>query len=148
FLLLAKSLPVKDLGTWVGVGALASMLSPFAAMGTANVLIKHVSRDPTELPDRWQRAVSTSFWCGLALCSIASLACRLLLPDAAPFYVIVGLLVAELLVWRWTLLVGMTLQGLHQIDRKSQLDILVVAARAGAALLLFSLPAGLRTLGT
>src|SRR5215467_5756345 len=148
FLLLAKALPVKDLGTWVGVGALASILSPFTAMGTANVLIKHVSRDPAELPERWQRAVSASFWCGLVLCVMASLACRLLLPDAAPLYVIGALFVAELLVWRWTQLIGLTLQGLHQVDRKSQLEILVVGARAGAALLLFSLPAGLRNLGT
>src|SRR5215467_6675045 len=133
FLLLAKALPVKDLGTWVGVGALASILGPFVAMGTGNVLIKHVSRNPAELPERWRRAVSASFWCGLALCLLAGIACRLLLPHAAPFYVILALFIAELVVWRWTQLIGQTLQGLHQLDRKSKLDILVVGARGSAA---------------
>src|ERR1051325_6835466 len=148
FLLLAKSLPVRDLGVFVGIGAVTSILGPFAAMGTANTLIKHVSRQREKLAERWSKAVSASFWFGLLACLFAGLACRLLLPKAVSSYAIIALVFADLLAWRWTQLIGMTFQGLHEIDRKSQLEILVVGARACAALALFLLPGRLQTLTT
>jgi O-antigen/teichoic acid export membrane protein len=148
FLLLARSLPVRDIGVFIGVGAVTSILTPFAAMGTANTLIKHVSRQHEELAERWNVAVSASFWFGLLASLFAGLACRLLLPAAVPSYAIMALVFADLLAWRWTQLISLTLQGLSEIDRKSQLEMLAVCARAGAALALFLLPGRLRTLTT
>jgi O-antigen/teichoic acid export membrane protein len=148
FLLLAKSLPVRDLGAFVGICAVTSILTPFAAMGTVNTLIKHVSRQSEQMAERWNNAVSASFWFGLLASLVAAVACRLLLPKSVPTYAIVALIFTELLAWRWTQLIGMTLQGLHEIDRKSQLEMLVICARAGATLTFFLLSARHRTMAT
>ncbi|HEY2363445.1 MAG TPA: oligosaccharide flippase family protein [Candidatus Angelobacter sp.] len=141
FLLLAKSLPVRDLGAFVGICAVTSILTPFAAMGTVNTLIKHVSRQSEQVAERWNKAVSASFWFGLLASLVAGVTCRLLLPKSVPTYAIIALIFTELLAWRWTQLIGMTLQGLHEIDRKSQLEMLVMCARAGAVLTFFLLSA-------
>jgi O-antigen/teichoic acid export membrane protein len=75
---------------------------------------------------------------------LRTLPCRytrwLFLSSAVPFYAIVLLVVADLMLWRWLYLVGLTLQGLGEINRKSQLEILVVCVRLTAAMLLFALP--------
>ena len=78
FLLLAKSLPVRDLGAFVGICAVTSILTPFAAMGTVNTLIKHVSRQSEQVAERWNKAVSASFWFGLLASLVAGVACRLI----------------------------------------------------------------------
>src|SRR5947209_19638529 len=76
FLLLAKSLPVVDLGAFVGICAVTSVLTPFAAMGTVNTLIKHVSRQSEQVSERWNKTVSGSCWFGMLASHAAGVSCR------------------------------------------------------------------------
>jgi O-antigen/teichoic acid export membrane protein len=144
FLLVAKCLPVSDLGMFIGIVAITATLGPFVGMGSPNLLIKHVSRDASSFPDRWASLVSTTLWSGSLLCLLAVPACRFLLPHTVPTYAIALTVVADMLFWRWPQLIGLTLQGLSKIHRKSQLDIFVSCARFSAALVLFALPGSRR----
>jgi O-antigen/teichoic acid export membrane protein len=140
FLLIAKALPVSDMGFFIAATSLTSILAPFTGMGAANLLIKQVARNRSAFASLWANLLGTTLASGCVLCLAAIPACWLLLSGAVPFYAIVLLVVADLMLWRWLYLVGLTLQGLGEIDRKSQLEILVVCVRLTAAMLLFLLP--------
>src|SRR5580698_6380779 len=140
FLLIAKALSVSDMGFFIAATSLTSILSPFTGMGAGNLLIKQVARNRSAFASLWANLLGTTLASGCVLCLAAIPACWLFLSSAVPFYAIVLLVVADLMLWRWLYLVGLTLQGLGEINRKSQLEILVVCVRLTAAVLLFVLP--------
>jgi O-antigen/teichoic acid export membrane protein len=140
FLLLARALPVSDMGVFIAITALTSILAPFTGMGAGNLLIKHVARERNTFAERWSNLLGTTVCSGVALAVVAAAICRLILRSDVPWYAIALLAISDLLLWRWPYLVGLTLQGRGEINRKSQLEILVVCTRVAAAGLLFILP--------
>jgi O-antigen/teichoic acid export membrane protein len=144
FILVARALPVGDMGAFIGLTALTSILAPFTGMGAGNLLIKYVARDRAAFAERWSKLLGTTLLSGSALCLLAALACRLVVRQAVPWYAIALLVISDLLLWRWPYLVGLVLQGLGEFNRKSQLEILVVCMRLAAAMLLFALPGSYR----
>jgi O-antigen/teichoic acid export membrane protein len=140
FILMARALPVADMGVFIGITALTAILAPFTGMGSGNLLIKYVARERAAFSERWSKLLGTTLLSGSALCLLAALICRQVVRGAIPWYAIALLVIADLLLWRWPYLVGLTLQGLGEINRKSQLEIFVVCARLAAATLLFILP--------
>jgi O-antigen/teichoic acid export membrane protein len=140
FILVARALPVGDMGVFIGITALTSILAPFTGIGAGNLLIKYVARERTAFVDRWSKLLGTTLLSGSALCFLAALVCRVVVREAVPWYAIVLLVISDLLLWRWPYLVGLALQGLGEFNRKSQLEIVVVCMRLAAATLLFALP--------
>jgi len=140
FILVARALPVAEMGVFIGITALTSILGPFTGMGSGNLLIKYVARDGAAFGERWSKLLGTTLLSASVLCLMAVLVCRQILRAAIPWYAIALLVIADLLLWRWPYMVGLTLQGLGEINRKSQLEILIVCMRLAAATLLFALP--------
>jgi O-antigen/teichoic acid export membrane protein len=172
FILIARSLPVADMGAFIGITALTSILAPFTGFGSGNLLIKYVARDraafhpslaksaslgtpsafhpslaksaslgtPSAFNERWSKLLGTTLLSASVLSLPPALVCRLIVHSALPWYAIFLLVISDLLLWRWPYLVALTLQGLGEIHRKSQLEIFVVCTRLAAATLLFALP--------
>ena len=97
FIVLARSLGAENYGSFVGISALASLLSPFVALGSDDILVKQVSV---------KRAVFSSYWGNvlliLVLNSILITSCLLLIsglifPDNIPLLAIAFILIADLL---------------------------------------------------
>jgi O-antigen/teichoic acid export membrane protein len=140
FLLIARALPVGDMGIFIAATAVTSILAPFTGMGAGNLLIKYVARDRAAFADRWANLLGATLFTGCMLCLVAVPVCRMILPLAVPWHVVALLVIADLLFWRWPYLVGLTLQGLGEINRKSKIEMLAVGARLAAAVLLLALP--------
>ena len=97
FIVLARSLGAENYGSFVGVSALASLLSPFVALGSDDILVKQVSVN---------RRVFSSYWGNvlliLVLNSILITGCLLLIsglifPENIPLLAIAFILIADLL---------------------------------------------------
>ncbi len=97
FVILARSLGAGNYGSFVGISALASLLFPFASLGSDDVLVKEVSVN---------RALFSSYWGNtlliLLINSIVITGCLLLVsgfifPDELSLLAIAFLLLADLL---------------------------------------------------
>src|ERR1700747_422734 len=60
FVVIARSLGAANYGAFVGVVALVGIAYPFATLGSGNLLVKNVARDPSLFSLYWGRALVTT----------------------------------------------------------------------------------------
>src|ERR1041385_1448080 len=144
FLVLARSLPVRELGIFISLTALTAILSPFSGLGAGNLLIRDVARHPAVFSERWNTLCVVTLVTGSVLCLVVIAIYWCVFPHFLSWYEISLFAACDLLLFRWAILTSLTFQGLGWMRQKSQLEILSGAVRVGAALVLLSLPAGLR----
>lgn len=102
FLIIARALGAQQYGAFVGVTALASVVSPFASLGSGDILIKNVSRDRALFKEYWGNALFTILISGSLLISLLLLLSQLFLPkNISPsivFFVFLSDLIC-LIIW-------------------------------------------------
>ena len=67
FILLARTLGPSEYGVFVGITALATMINSFAGWGSAQILVKHVSVERSQLKYYWGNGLATVFFMGTFL---------------------------------------------------------------------------------
>ena len=97
FIILARSLGAKNYGSFVGVSALASLLFPFASLGSDDVLVKEVSVNRQAFPSYWGNTLLILSINSLAIAGCLLLFARVIFPDDVSQLAIAFLLVADLL---------------------------------------------------
>ena len=97
FIILARSLGAKNYGSFVAVTALASLLFPFASLGSDDVLVKEVSVDRQVFPSYWGNTLLILSVNSLAMAGCLLLFARVIFPDDVSQVAIAFLLVADLL---------------------------------------------------
>src|SRR5690349_3988124 len=60
FLLIARALGSRGYGAFISVVAVVAIAAPFASLGSGNLLVKHVARDPARFAEQWGRALATT----------------------------------------------------------------------------------------
>jgi O-antigen/teichoic acid export membrane protein len=71
FMIVARVLGVEQYGSFSGVLALAFVASPFSGLGSGDVLVQNVSRDPSQFRRCWGNALFTIFITSLLLSGLA-----------------------------------------------------------------------------
>ncbi len=71
FMIVARALGVEQYGSFAGVLALAFLASPFSGLGSGDVLVQNVSRDPTVFRQYWGNSLLTILVTSLLLSLVA-----------------------------------------------------------------------------
>jgi O-antigen/teichoic acid export membrane protein len=136
FVMIARVLGPSQYGAFVGVAVLIGVLSPFAMLGTGNLMIQNVARDRTTFRASWGNALCvTGILSGLLL-TIILLTSRFLLSREIPLLLVVLVGFADLFLAGVVTLAGQAYQAFEQLHRTSRLNVVVTATRAAAALFL------------
>jgi len=131
FLLVARKLGVSAFGEFVASLALVSVLSPFAALGTGNLLVMHVSRHPSEFPRRWGNALAAIPSAGVVL-SLLAVGVAACLP-ALDVVVVAALCLSEIFLNRLADTAAQAFQAFSRFVGASLVWMLVPALRAAAS---------------
>ena len=143
FALLARSLGVNGYGAFVGACSLAGILSPFATIGTGNLLIQEVARDRSAFALRWANCLLLTILSGALFTAIATAVARGVLPHSVPTRLVLMITLSELLFARLLDVSGMAFQAIEQLRMTAWFSLGLSLCRMLAAtglLLLFQHP--------
>ena len=97
FIILARSLGAENYGSFVGISALASLLSPFVPLGSDDILVKQVSVKRGVFPTYWGNALLVLLVNSVIITSCLLLISGFIFPDNVPLASIGFILIADLL---------------------------------------------------
>ncbi len=97
FIILARTLGAENYGSFVGISALASLLSPFVPLGSDDILVKEVSVKRGVFPTYWGNALLILLVNSVVITSCLLLISGLIFPDNVPLTSIGFILIADLL---------------------------------------------------
>ncbi len=141
FVMVARSLGLTGYGAFAGACAMVSILSPFATLGTGNLLIQAVARERQQFPERWGICLVVTLLSGALLTGVAVSIAHLALPRAVPLSLIFVIAVAELLCARLLDVSAMAFQALEQLRMTASFTLwLSVCRLLAAACLLLRFP--------
>jgi O-antigen/teichoic acid export membrane protein len=79
FVLIARGLQPAEYGAFVAIVAIAAIVSPFVGVGTSNLIIRNVARDPDSFQRSWGNGLLVTLSTGILGTGLV-LACTFLLP--------------------------------------------------------------------
>jgi O-antigen/teichoic acid export membrane protein len=126
FVLVARALGPRGFGAFAAALALVSILAPFAALGTGNLLVMHVARRPQEFGRRFGNALVAIPLAGLPLLALALLLRAVAIPGLS-LRLVLALGIAELFLAR---LVDTAAQAFQAYERMLATAVLSVVAPA------------------
>jgi len=97
FIILARSLGTANYGSFVGISALASLLTPFVALGSDDILVKQVSVDRGVFPSYWGNNLLIVVVNSIVITSGLLLISGLIFPKDISLVPIAFILIADLL---------------------------------------------------
>jgi len=138
FVLIARALGAREYGAYVGVLALVAIVAPFASLGTGNLLIKHVTRDPHTFPRHWGKTLAVTLLSGTMLLGLTSMAGRLWLPASITLELVLAVAAADLLFVRLVDVSAQAYQAHQLLSRTALLQLLLSPLRLLAATILIA----------
>lgn len=136
FVLIARTLGANNFGMFMGVSALAVILNPFSTLGSADILIRDVSRDRSLFREGWANALLTTAVSGSFLITLALLTSLYIFPQKIPPLAILLILASDLVgLALWSLSSG-ALIAVGLLKRVAQLQVVLNFSKLVAAILL------------
>ena len=148
--LLARMLGTREFGAYAGVLAMAAVAAPFASLGSGNLMVKHVSRDPRVFPQEWGRCLAITVLVGGVLLLVVAAVALVWLPATVPATLVLVIGAADLVFVRLVEVSAQAYQAVQRLSRTALLQFLLSPLRlgAGAALAIVSPEAGPVAWGT
>ena len=134
FIILARTLGAGNYGSFVGISALASLLSPFVALGSDDILVKHVSVEPAKFPSYWGNSLLILLINSTLITSCLLLISGLIFPDNISLAAIAFILVADLLCLNLQDAANKAFRALGLIHKAAQLVVLSTLGKLVAIL--------------
>jgi O-antigen/teichoic acid export membrane protein len=138
FVAVARGLGAAGYGEFITVAALAAMLVPFGGLGTGNLLVRDVSREPAALAERWSTALVTTVLSGLLLTALLFVVASYALAGV-PVLLVVLVGLADLVFAQVADICGKACQAEQRLDLTAGLDTLLSVVKLAAALVLWLL---------
>ena len=132
FVLIARGLGAHGFGAFAAALALVSLLAPFAALGSADLLTMHVARRPETFRSEWGNALAAIAVVAIPLSAIAVGAAAVLI-TALPIRLVIALCFAELLFNRATETAAQAFRAFERMLLSGVLGVVPMAARFAAA---------------
>jgi O-antigen/teichoic acid export membrane protein len=136
FAVIVRSLGVSNYGAFVGVVALVGIAFPFGSLGSGNVLVKNVSRDPRLFPTCWGKALAITAIFSLILVGIVLVVSRFVLPPTIPERLVLLVAIADLVGFNIIVIAGQAFQAFERLNWTATLNISLSACRLTGAVLL------------
>jgi O-antigen/teichoic acid export membrane protein len=147
-ILLARLLPVKDVGLLVALSALTSILGPFVGFGAGNLFIRNVSRNPKQTNEQWEALVGTTLYSALLFSLVAITTARVFVGAAMPIATVTAVVMGELLFSRWIQLVGQAYQATERFRRVTEVNLIASCTKLAAVFMLLLLAPTARSIST
>lgn len=139
FTLIARSLGAQNYGAFVGVVGLVGILSPFANLGSGNLLIKNVARDKGEFGKNWGLALVSTLLASSILFCLLLLVSRFLLPPTIPAKLVMLVAASDIFGTTLTVVCGQAFVAFERLKWTASINVLLSAIRLAAAIVLISL---------
>lgn len=129
FVLVARALGAREYGAYVAVLAIVAIAAPFASLGSGNLLIKHVARNPQTFSRHWGKALVTTIVSGTILLGLVSTAGKVWLPASVPLQLVLAVGAADLLFVRLVDVSAMAYQAYERSSRTALFQVLLSPLR-------------------
>ncbi|MGF1591412.1 MAG: oligosaccharide flippase family protein [Pleurocapsa sp.] len=136
FVILARFLGAENYGSFVAVSALASLLFPFVALGSDDVLVKQVSVNRTIFASYWGNTLLILLINSIGITSCLLLLARLIFPHNISLLTIAFLLLADLFALGLQEASNKALRALGFVGKAAQLVVLNTVGKLLAVLCL------------
>ena len=147
FVIIARFLGAENYGSFVGISALASLLFPFVALGSDDVLIKEVSVNRTVFSSHWGNTLLILLVNSLSITGILLSIAPLIFPDRISLLTIAFLLTADLFCLGLLEASNKALRAVGLVHKAAQLIVLNTVGKLLAALCLITVIDKLETSG-
>lgn len=134
FVLIARSLGAEGYGTFIGMVSLALILAPFSSLGTGNLIVKNVSRDPAVFERYWGNSLMMTLISGSLLTGVVLLIYPYVLPSSVSLPLVLCVTVAEVFFTRILDNGRLAFQAFQQLKQTAQLQVILSSSRLVAAL--------------
>ena len=128
FILIARSLEPAEYGGFIAVVAIAAIVSPFVGLGTSNLIVRNVARDPESFPQSWGNGLLITVCSGLAALVLV-LSCVSLLPAGIHWKVLLLVSAADLLFGRIVDFCGFAFSAVNRFAATAQLNMWISLSR-------------------
>jgi len=134
FIVLARSLGADNYGSFVGISALASLVSPFIALGSDDILVKQVSVKRVVFPTYWGNSLFILLVNSIILTSFLLLVAKWIFPDSVPLSSIGFILIADLLCLNLQIISNKAMRAVGFMRKAAQLLVVSTLAKLLAIL--------------
>jgi O-antigen/teichoic acid export membrane protein len=139
FTVIARSLGAEHYGAFVGVVGLVGILSPFGTLGSGNLLVKNVARDPRKFQANFGLALLTTISVSSILFFLVVLISRYFLPATIPVSLAMLVAASDLFGTSITVIGGHAFSAFERLKWTASINVLLSALRLMAAFVLIAL---------
>jgi O-antigen/teichoic acid export membrane protein len=136
FIVLARALGAEQYGAFTAVLAVVSVLASIAPMGTGNLLVQNVARDPGRLSTAWGNSILVTGVLATALTLLLIAFHGLVFTSRIPVLVIALTALAQILLAPLAETAGQAFQAFERLDRMALFQVLTNFTKLIAAVLL------------
>ncbi|MGB7169595.1 MAG: oligosaccharide flippase family protein [Acidobacteriaceae bacterium] len=122
FVLIARSLEPTEYGAFVAVVAVAAIVSPFVGVGTGNLIIRNVARDPDSFSRSWGNGLLVTLSTGILATGLV-LSCTFLLPAHVHRIDLVFIALADLICGGLLYFCGAAFSALSRFSITAQINV-------------------------
>lgn len=138
FVIIARALGAEQYGAFIGATALAAILAPFASLGSGDILIKNVSRNPQLFKESWGNALFMLVVSSFMLLILVMVAAPFLLPKTIPIILLFCVALSDLFFLRTLDTASKAFLAMDLVSRSAQLTVLLTLKNLIAALIFVS----------
>ena len=139
FVEIARSLGVRNYGAFIGVVALVGIVYPFGSLGSGNLLVKNVSRDPKLFSVYWGRALAITAVFGMILFIIVLGLAKFALPPEIPRLLIALIAASDIFGLNLITQAGQAFQAFERLHWTAAMNVMMSAGRLAGAILLVAI---------
>ncbi|MFC5649861.1 lipopolysaccharide biosynthesis protein [Paenibacillus solisilvae] len=134
FILLARSLGISDYGAIVAVSAVASVISPFASLGTGNLLIKNIAREKAVFSYYWGNSILITVLSGVILIGFLVLIKNIIFAKSITILLIILIGASDILFAKLSEIAGQSFQAFERLKWTAQFNVWLGLLRLLAAI--------------
>ena len=139
FVEIARSLGVRNYGAFIGVVALVGIVYPFGSLGSGNLLIKNVSRDPKLFSVYWGRALAITAVFGILLFIMVLGLAKLVLPPEIPRLLVALIGASDIFGLNLITQAGQAFQAFERLHWTAAMHVMMSAGRLAGAIVLVAI---------
>lgn len=139
FVEIARSLGVRNYGAFVGVVALVGIVYPFGSLGSGNLLVKDVARDPSLFGVCWGRALAITLTFGFFLIFLVLILSHLALPPEIPWMLVAMVAISDIIGLNLITQAGQAFQAFERLKWTAIINVLMSSGRLIGAMALIAL---------
>jgi O-antigen/teichoic acid export membrane protein len=139
FAVIARGLGVQNYGAFVGVVGLVGIMSPFATLGSTNLLVKNVARDGAQFNKNYGLALVTTLLSSAVLFAFVVVISHFVLPATIPLGLVMLVAASDLFGLNIGAICSHAFLAFESLKWTAWLQVLLSVMRVAAAIILVAL---------